>query len=315
MSTPAFIAGDWGTTHLRLYRCTARGDVLEQAEGAGAAQAKGNFPATLDALIAAWQNQYPLPVLLCGMAGSSIGWKQVEAIKCPAPMQTIAQATVTVDHHQNYTVRIVPGLTCRNVVDAPDFMRGEESQILGAMQLHTSLQQGRHLLCMPGTHTKWVMINNGSVEHFITAPTGELFALLCKHSVLVSDVQRAIGLTVSVNQAFMHGVEEIRRFPGAGLLNRLFECRGRRLSGELSVEDSQSFLSGLLIATDVRDALALLSKNASDAVVIIGNNSLNNLYAHVLSGMNCSAVTLRADKAVCAGLAQVYQLLSAQGVS
>lgn len=310
MSTSAFIAGDWGTTHLRLYLCTARGEVLHMVEGPGAVAAKGNFSGILNALVAQWQHESTLPILLCGMVGSSIGWRQVEPVKCPALPNAIAQAVVAVESNQ---VRIVPGLSCRNIMDAPDFMRGEESQILGVLQLHPALRHGRHLLCMPGTHTKWVIINDSRIEHFLTAPTGELFSLLCKHSVLVHDVQPAINSSTTEHHAFKQGVEEIKRFPQAGLLNYLFECRSRRLSGELPAADAESFLSGLLIASDVRNSLALMSSDGVDEVIIIGAHALGNLYLHALSAMNRRAMIVSGDTAVRAGLTQVYQLLYPQG--
>jgi 2-dehydro-3-deoxygalactonokinase len=51
--------------------------------------------------------------------------------------------------------------------------------------LEDRLRQGRWLLCLPGTHTKWVVVEDGLVREFFTAPTGELFALLRDRSVLV----------------------------------------------------------------------------------------------------------------------------------
>ena len=314
MNSAAFIAGDWGTTHLRLYLCNSVGDVLATVEGPGVANAKGNHSALLQSLIAPWQSEKILPVVLCGMVGSTIGWKLVEPVVCPVLPQALLSATVATEADH---IRIVPGLKCRNIVDAPDFMRGEETQILGAMQLNPLLQAGRHLLCLPGTHTKWVVINEGLVEHFITAPAGELFALLCKHSVLVNDAGtqlsvNATSINATVDSAFNQGVEQIMRFPQAGLLGRIFECRSRRLSGELDSANSPSFLSGLLVASDVKDALALLSPDSINEIVIIGNSSLGALYQHALRAMNHRAIILAGDKAVRAGLARVYQHLYGQ---
>ena len=312
MNKAAFIAGDWGTTRLRLYLCSMQGETLDHAEGSGAAEAKGNFPAIFNSLVASWRHDDELPAILCGMVGSSIGWQPVPATHCPVSSQMIAQSIFRIPEHGVY---IVPGLSCRNVLDAPDFIRGEETQILGALKLRALLREGRHLLCMPGTHTKWVALDDGRVEHFITAPTGELFALLCKSSVLVHDVPPAMVPATAMSPAFMRGVEEIKRFPDAGLITRIFECRSRRLSGELTSVDSQSFLSGLLVTTDVKDALALLATHhAGGEVTIIGTGQLCELYTQALSVMGCSTTTLSGDEAVRAGLAHVYQELRAQHV-
>ncbi len=91
------------------------------------------------------------------------------------------------------------GMRCSNPLGAPDVMRGEETQLLGARHLDASLEDGKQLVCMPGTHTKWVSLHEGVVQEFLTAPTGEVFAMLCEHSVLVRDqatpvVHQARGL-------------------------------------------------------------------------------------------------------------------------
>lgn len=309
MTEAAFIAGDWGTSRLRLYLCSASGESLDHAEGPGAADTKGNFAAVFSSLTASWRRQDDLPAVLCGMVGSSIGWKAVAAGKCPVAPDAIAQSVAGIPE-QN--VFIVPGLGCRNALNAPDFMRGEETQLLGALQLRASMRQGRQLVCLPGTHTKWVMLDNGTVEHFMTVPAGELFALLCKYSVLVHDVPPPAVPIAAVNPAFLQGMEEIIRGANAGMLCRLFECRSRRLSGELSTSDSPSFLSGLLVASDVRDALALFAEQlAGNEVLVIGTGGLCNLYTHVLTAMDCLATTLSGEDAVRAGLAHVYRLLRA----
>ena len=246
------------------------------------------------------------------MAGSSIGWQSVAAIHCPASPHVIAQSVVRIAEHNVY---IVPGLSCRNVLNAPDFMRGEETQLLGALQLHASLRQGRHLLCLPGTHTKWVMLSEGKVEHFMTVPAGEVFALLCKHSVLVSDDPSSMALPSTMNTAFMQGVDAIINVPHASVLARVFECRSRRLSGELTAADAPSFLSGLLIATDIKDALTLCPAQHDDHVVLVGTDSLCALYTRALSAMNRSAITLSGDATVRAGLACIFQEQCSQEVS
>src|SRR6185436_6198995 len=81
-----------------------------------------------------------------------------------------------------------------NPLGAPDVMRGEETQLVGALEIEPALAAGRHLVCMPGTHTKWVSMRDGIVQEFLTVPTGEVFALLCNHSVLVHDAATPVYL-------------------------------------------------------------------------------------------------------------------------
>jgi 2-dehydro-3-deoxygalactonokinase len=310
LSATPFIAGDWGTSHLRLYLCDAAGGALESVTGPGAAAASGRFPEVFAELTAPWrERQGVLPAVLCGMVGSNIGWLQAPYVDCPAPPERIGSACVS---PPGLPVHIVPGLACTNRFKAPDFMRGEETQILGAMQLNEALRKGRQLLCLPGTHTKWVMLEDGAVQEFTTAPTGELFAILRDHSVLVRS--GANGAAALTSAAFEQGLDQFNDHPGAQLLHRLFECRSRQLAGELAPEASAAFLSGLLIACDISGALQLLPPVVGATVCLIGAPPLTALYAIGLEKRNCDSQQVDGASASLAGLSFVHHRLQT-GVS
>jgi 2-dehydro-3-deoxygalactonokinase len=309
MGDASFVAGDWGTSHLRLFLCDAQGIALDKGAGPGAADVAGRFADTFKSLTARWEHAHgPLPAVLCGMVGSSIGWTQAPYVACPAKPEQIADACVT---PRDAGVHIVPGLSCRNRFNAPDFLRGEETQILGAMNLVGALRRGTWVLCLPGTHTKWVVLQEGSVHEFFTAPTGELFALLCQHSVLVGKHGR---IEAAIDEsAFRDGLARSNEFPQAELLHRLFECRSRQLSGELAAPAAEAYLSGLLIAGDVRGSLrALPSSIAAGSVVLIGSSQLTQLYTTALAAHGHQASRVDGEAASLAGLAQVYRRLAQQ---
>src|SRR5262249_9176725 len=179
-----------------------------------------------------WNERHgELPIVLCGMVGSSIGWVQTPYLPCPARPEQIAGACIEL---RGGRIHIVPGLSCRNPAGAPDFMRGEETQLLGALQLAPTLAEGRHLVCLPGTHTKWTILQDGSVQEFLTAPTGEIFASLCSQTTLVPPDGHV--KSESNPAAFARGLARIRQSPETRLLHKLFESRSLRLSGELAPE-------------------------------------------------------------------------------
>src|SRR5262249_19578742 len=127
-------------------------------------------------------------------------------------------------------IAIAPGLTCRNRLLAPDMMRGEETQILGAIRCEPKLAKGRQFLCMPGTHTKGVSLKDGVIDTFLTALTGELSDVLHNHSVLVN----AGGAAETVGGSeFARALEQTKMYPDAELIHLLFEVRSRQLKGEL----------------------------------------------------------------------------------
>ena len=311
MAAGGFLAGDWGTSNLRLFLCDDTGTVLDSAAGPGAAESSGKFDAVFSGLTAAWRERHGvLPSVLCGMVGSNFGWRQAPYVSCPARPEQIGAGCVS---PPDIAVYIVPGLRCQNRYGAPDFLRGEETQILGALQLDPGLQRGRQVLCLPGTHTKWVVLEDGAVMEFNTAPTGELFAILKEHSVLVQ--RPTIDKAAADDQAFERGLTQFNAFAQAQLLHRLFECRSRLLAGELVPAATAAFLSGLLIASDVSGALPMLAPAADGArVQLIGAPPLTALYARALAKRECESLQLDGASASLAGLTRVYQHLQ-QGSS
>jgi 2-dehydro-3-deoxygalactonokinase len=305
-STASYIAGDWGTSNLRLALCDQDGQVLELRKGAGAAQSRGRFAETLDALAADWRAAHgELPVLLCGMVGSAFGWREAPYLACPAQTQELAQALVS----PRANLHIVPGMKCTNPLGAPDVMRGEETQLLGARSgsLAAGIDVGKKLVCMPGTHTKWVSLYNGIVQEFLTVPTGELFALLNEHSVIVRDENTPL---VHHPAEFERGLAEARRHPEIPVLHKIFQARTLRLDRQLSPQGAASWMSGLLTGTDVAGALQLLdAADPSVPVHVIGAGELAAVYGTALAAFGRPSQAVDGGAAVFAGLGCVYREL------
>jgi 2-dehydro-3-deoxygalactonokinase len=310
MARAAFIAGDWGTTQLRLYLCDAANNVLETRIARGAAAARGEHEKVLDGEIAAWENSAgALPVVLCGMIGSSIGWVQAPYLPAPADPKGLAAACVSLRAGR---VRIVPGVSCRNRLAAPDVMRGEETQILGALVLEPRLSTGKHLICLPGTHTKWVVVNEGAIVEFLTAPTGEIFDLLGKYSVMVRDggEERATN-----DQAYEAALQRVRTQPDVELLHRIFEVRSRRLLAELPAEDASSYMSGLLIGSDVAGAARMFAEETrGQPVYLIAAPGLIHAYSSALRAFGLKPAVIDGGSASIAGLSEIFRLSRAAGV-
>jgi 2-dehydro-3-deoxygalactonokinase len=301
MSSPAFIAGDWGTSHLTLALCDAAGTALETRRGLGAAESRGRFAELFDELAASWIARGPVPAVLCGTVGSSFGWRETPYLPCPADLYELAgNCTVVRDN-----VRILPGMRCTNPLGAPDVMRGEETQLLGAQALDPTIGRGRQLVCMPGTHTKWVSMNGNSVQDFLTAPTGELFAALRDHSVLV----RAPATVVASDPGdFERGLAAAVELPDVSLLHKLFQCRSLQLDKQLSPQGAPSWMSGLLIGTDVAGALPqFAAHDARVPVYVIGTPQLTAYYSRAIARSGRTAIQIDGARAALAGLAIVFR--------
>jgi 2-dehydro-3-deoxygalactonokinase len=298
MSKAVFIAGDWGTSRLRLYLCDASGNVLARGEGEGASVP--DCARRFDAAVAAWDKAHGvLPAILSGMVGSTIGWREVPYLKCPALPSAIAAAALRFDAGER-GIAILPGLTCRGKTGAPDVMRGEETQILGALRLYPNLIKGRHILCLPGTHAKWVAVSDGAVTQFQTALSGELFELLRRHSVLARDS----GDVDAQNPAFLLGLDFARQNRKADLLHLLFGTRSRVVTGEMAKTDAASYLSGLILGKDLATAMALFE--FAGPVQLICTPALAALYGKALSAYDVKSTVIDGDRAALAGLVHAH---------
>jgi 2-dehydro-3-deoxygalactonokinase len=297
----AFIAGDWGTSRLRLSLCDADGGVLESREGPGIAEVRGRAEEAFFEQTAPWEKQGKLPVILSGMAGSSIGWRATTPLACPIAPEALARGLLRFSA-RGHDVALTPGLSCRNRLDATDYMRGEETQILGTLRLEPSLRQGRRIFCLPGTHTKWVSMRDGVVEHFLTAVSGELYNVVRSHSVLVNSGEESFDA-----RAFAQALERAHAHPDAELVHLLFEVRSRQLSGELADVQAASFLSGLIIGRDVSGAERIFGEVAH--ITVIGAPRLAALYGEAIQAQGIEAEKIDGDAAALAGLVDLGQSL------
>lgn len=307
MSAARFIAGDWGTSHLRLALCDEAGRVLAEAAGPGAAACRDRFAEVFARRTAHWSDQGPLPALLCGMAGSRQGWTEAPYLRCPVGLDDIVSGSIAVSAQGP---RIMPGLMCTNPLGVADFLRGEETQLLGALVLDAGLREGRHLVVLPGTHSKWLELADGQVQHFQTQVTGELYAALHRHSVLATPATAAADES-PLDGAFLLGLARAKASPGS-LLAQLFECRSRRLAGDLPESDASAFLSGLLIGHELAHGLALLAAGPQTSLCLIGAPALTRRYAYALNALGIDAYSIDGSQAAIAGLTAAWRKINVE---
>jgi 2-dehydro-3-deoxygalactonokinase len=287
--SPDWIGVDWGTSNLRAFAMSADGRVLAEAsseDGMGKLTRDGFEPA-LVRLIGGWLTN-GAPVIACGMVGSRQGW-------CEAPYRTVpctpvdrsgqVQAPTT---DPRLRVWIAPGLKQTNPADV---MRGEETQIAGAFQLMPGYDG---ILCLPGTHSKWVHISAGEVVSFQTFMTGEMFALLSEASVLRHGMQGAGWDDAAFDAAVADALSRPERL-GA----RLFSLRAEGLIAGLSASAARSRLSGLLIGTELAAAKPYW---LGQRVTLIGAETLSAAYARALALQGIEAKRLSATECTLAGL-------------
>lgn len=278
--TPSLLALDWGTSSVRAFLMGRDGRVLEShAEPWGIMHVPdGDFSKAFATLTERWRDRWSgLKVIASGMIGSAQGWRETSYCAAPAGVAELAAALVTVETG-NGPMHIVPGVLHGG--GNPNVMRGEETQIFGALSLTLDWADDS-LMVLPGTHSKWVSVQDARIAAFTTYMTGELFAVLREHSILGRPAKAAQEHARN-NQtgwhAFERGVGAVRDSEG-GVSALLFSTRTLVLTGGLGAADSLDYLSGLLIGEEFHAA----RPSEEQPLTLIGDALLNARYQRAAS--------------------------------
>lgn len=276
-----FVAVDWGTSNRRVFEIAGGAVVATREDDMGILNCK-DFPGEVAAIRAAAGEA---PVLLAGMIGSNRGWVEVPYVAAPAGLAQIAAAVTWVQPG----VGIVPGVSYSEGNTA-DVMRGEEVQVLGALALG---EVGDGLLAHPGTHGKWIEVEDGRIRRFRTVMTGDVFAALKAKSILSDLLQGEAG----TGAAFVAGVDH--GLAHGDLLAELFSVRARVLLGSGLKEDAASYVSGLLIGNEVSIGLG---RRREPIVPVIGTAALAERFAVALDRAGRTARIVDGEDAFVAGM-------------
>ena len=290
-----WIAVDWGTSNMRAWAMSASGTVLAEGasdQGMGKLSRDGFEPALLD--VAGGWIDGPTTVVACGMVGSRQGW--IEAPYATVPCPTLPEGIVTAPTQDpRLTVHVIPGI---KQTDPADVMRGEETQITGFLSRNPRWDG---VICLPGTHTKWVHVSADEVVSFQTYMSGELFAALSQNTVL----RHTIGTEGWDDAAFTEGLDTALSRPER-LAARLFSIRADGLLNGLKGDAARARLSGLLIGAELAGAKPYW---LGQQIAVIGEGGLAKHYVAALATQGAPATQVNATSVTLAGLTAAYQRL------
>ena len=295
MLKPDWIAVDWGTSNMRAWAMSASGTVLDEVRsdrGMGSLK-PAEFEQALRDAIAPWDHK-GAPMIACGMVGSRQGWVEAPyaAVPCPTLPQGLVQAPTT---HPDLTVYVIPGIM---QADPADVMRGEETQITGFLARNKGWDG---VICLPGTHTKWVHVSADEVISFQTFMTGELFNTIATQTVL----RHSIAAEGWDDSAFINGLETAIARPER-LAARLFSLRAQGLLNGMQGNTARAHLSGLLIGAELAGAKPYW---LGQQIAVIGDSGLSKLYVTALATQSAPATQVNATAITLAGLMTAYQRL------
>jgi 2-dehydro-3-deoxygalactonokinase len=238
-----------------------------------------------------------LPIVVCGMAGARQGWVEAGYVDTPARLASIAEHAVSVPG-QDRDIRILPGIAQRDP-KAPDVMRGEETQLLGALGVDAA---DHTVVCMPGTHSKWVRTSGGTVERFATFMTGELFDAVSRQTILAhavtgaDDAEDIAAFRLAVMAAF-----ETPAFAA----NLLFQVRSSQLLYGGKPAAAREKISGTLIGLEL--AAGLAGGVPKTGITLIASGRLQMLYQLAFDTVSVPVRSIGAEDAVRRGLSTAAQ--------
>ena len=281
---------DWGTSNRRAYLIERDGRCLAQhSDGQGMLAVGKDFAGSLAALRQQMGVDADVPAVMSGMVGSASGWQEVPYLDTAVPLTELGAHLVPVQGASDSF--IVPGYCQRH--DGVDVMRGEETQLLGAVAM--GLTDG--WVVLPGTHSKWVYLRDGKIEQLATYMTGELFAMLSAGGTLSA----LMGPGEDDADAFVAGMDEAQH--GKPLSNTLFGVRARVVSKEMPAAKARSFVSGLLIGTEFEAA----RRQEGTAISIIASSALSERYAIAAAHFGMVALVLDPDQVYQAALLRFFE--------
>lgn len=289
---------DWGSSNRRAYLLDAHGKLLRQHDDdAGILRVDGDFETSLKDLLRALGLQ-AANIIMSGMVGSRNGWREAPYLSVDQPISSLHDALMEIESAlPGVRCRVVPGYRYLDPHGMPDVMRGEETQALGALRL--SAADGWFLL--PGTHSKWVRIEGGRIAEFLTFMTGELYALLSQHGTL----SKAMTTRQSVPAAFEAGLHAARN---GEFTHMAFCCRALVVTDMMPAEHTSSYLSGLLIGTELHDILQRTAGGIGSTVQVIGSPALAARYLNALEMLGVGARAWQPDEVYVAALRALFNL-------
>ena len=279
---------DWGTTSLRLFEVNDSGEILGHTRSNhGISQID---PDQFETILAEEISSFTdiEHVFLCGMIGSSQGLWPTTYIETPADKTTYIEHSRSVrsTHPQlaNRRIVVMPGVRHKDKTGRIEVMRGEEAQIFGFCSTQPNF---RGAVVLPGTHSKWVQVQDGTIIDIKTYMTGELFQTICANTILQHTTNSEGEISPDL---FSQGVRAA--MTGDSILNTMFQSRTQVLHDRWHNAEATAFLSGLLIGSELHDQSGI-----HETIVVIGESRLAQLYKSAFKHFNVD-VTLCDDSII-----------------
>ena len=298
-----FLSCDWGTSSFRIrwikdgeivreyHSDTGCKAILEQTVNSPEKDRAAGYSDFLEQVLAQWPpGSNRIPLVISGMASSSIGWHELPYAATPLNLNGTNLRFDTISWSK--PPWITDTYLISGVATKDEIMRGEETEAIGL--LNAAARGERCLLLLPGTHSKHLLVKDDQIKTFWTYMTGELFDVLARNSILktTTDLTALDKRSPENFAAYDSGVAQAAK---AGLEGSLFQTRTRAILKRCPAGENAWFLSGLLIGAEISDS----AKRFQGTPILLGGAPhLRKLYARALSKLQIPAWKEFSDAAV-----------------
>ena len=286
-----WIAIDWGTTNFRAWFIKNDKVLKEVVKSNGIKNIPNkNFEDTLIKNINIPKNiSSKIKIISCGMIGSKQGWLNSGYEKSLHLKKNNLVKVKTKNRYLDFY--IVKGLSQNNPYDV---IRGEETQVLGYLQNNKNFSG---IICLPGTHSKWIKISNGKIIKFKTYMTGELFEIISNNSILSHSItDKKINIKVFKNSVLLSQKKNFNFF------DNLFEFRSRTLLSKKKYYP-KSELIAYLIGNEIKSNI---NNTKATKVIIIGSKYNSKLYSQAMHALKIKNTIVDSKSITIAGLKTLF---------
>jgi 2-dehydro-3-deoxygalactonokinase len=288
-SSKVFCVVDWGSSHGRAW-FISNGVVVDELnwnEGILNPET-GNKQQYLDMKISHKIFEHNVStVLAVGMIGSKNGILETHFLSCPVSFEKWISESQDAGTIGSAHLRIFPGVSTKaSPKNLPGVMRGEEYELFST--------RGRieaPVIVLPGTHSKWVWIENGEITNFETYPTGEMFQQWKTSGAISSLLPDSQQIS---KDGFSQGLSLADQSDNVGAT--LFSLRASHLLGGLAAENLLGVLSGVLIGSEVRSGLS--RSDRPQEIAVVGSGVLADLYERALFAAGLEVIKVTPDPRV-----------------
>jgi 2-dehydro-3-deoxygalactonokinase len=317
-----YVAVDSGTTNSRVWLMRGSKIVAKQQVAAGVrntaidghnrALMQGIRHAILELRNSVSPGDRPETVIAAGMITSDLGLHEVKHAQAPVGIEDLAAGiqTRSFDETDDLQFHFIPGVrsgpTLANLqnVNSIDIMRGEETEIFGALEEFEL--RGPLLYIHLGSHTKLIQID--ALQRIVGGAStlaGELLLSIQQQTILRSSLPES-QVPALDEEFFQQGWRNCQRF---GLTRALYQVRIFDLNSRFTKECLFSFLLGSLLCEEFRCLESFTPGAGAELVILSGLPHLQPAWAHALkrSGFRVHCLTAEeTERAFLVGLLRIF---------